>query len=305
MFDIIVGGVSRRRWNCAAIIILLVGCNSAPNRPASDGRLQVFAGIPPLAGIVERIGSQRVIVESLVAPGQDPHTFEPSPRQAAALARAAVVFKVGMPFETAVIEKLRSGNPRLRVVDVAEGIKKRPLENPCSEHEHEHEAAGAAFDPHVWLSPPLLKTVAARAAEELSTLDPAGAEEYRKNLARFQNELDALHKRITEQLSPYRGRTFIVYHPGFGYFADAYGLKELAVQAGGHAPTSKQLRELVELARRQNIKTVFVQPEFDQRGARIVAETLGGEAVRLDGLPRDVLGGLEEIAEKIERAFGG
>jgi len=296
----------RRCTQAAILLLLLAGCNSASERPAAAGRLQVFAGIPPLAGVVERIGDGRVVVESLVAAGQDPHAFEPTASQAAALARAAVVFQIGMPFETAVIEKIRAGNPRLRMIDAAEGIKKRPLENPCDAHDRDHEAghAGSAdTDPHVWLSPPLLKEIADNVAEGLAAADPAGADEYRNNLAAFKAEIDALHGRISEKLKPFRGRTFIVFHPGFGYFADAYGLKELSVQTGGHEPAPKQLQSLVQLARAQGLKTVFFQPEFDPQGARIVAEAIGGRAVMLNGLPHDVLGGLEEIAAKIERAM--
>jgi zinc transport system substrate-binding protein len=104
-------------------------------------------------------------------------------------------------------------------------------------------------------------------------------------------------------LAPYRGRAFLVFHPGFGYFADAYGLKEEAVEAGGRSPGPKQFRALVEKAKAEGIKTVFVQPQYDPHSARAVAEAIGGEVVPMNGLAKDVLADLEDIAEKVKRSM--
>ncbi len=103
--------------------------------------------------------------------------------------------------------------------------------------------------------------------------------------------------------APYRGRSFLVFHPGFGYFADAYGLKEEAVEAGGRPPGPKQLRALVEKAKAEGIKTVFVQPEFDPHSAEAVAKEIGGKVVPMNGLAKDVLEDLEDIAGKVKTAF--
>ena len=104
-------------------------------------------------------------------------------------------------------------------------------------------------------------------------------------------------------LAPYRGRSFYVFHPGFGYFADAYGLKEEAVEAGGQSPTPKQLRALIEKARAEGVKTVFVQPEFDPQSAQVVADAIGGQVVPINGLGKNVIADIEDIAAKIEKAM--
>jgi zinc transport system substrate-binding protein len=292
---------------CAALA-LLAGCRPGNSGKAADGRLPVFAGIPPVVFLAEQIGGQYVTVGTLVRPGQDPHTFEPTPQQVLALSRAAVFFKVGMAFENTVVAKVLESNPRLVVVDTTEGVEKRAIDEPSSSAGEGaahpgHEAIEGEPDPHVWLSPPLLKTLAANIAAGLCRADPRHAEAYRQNLAGLLRRIDALHERLGRMLAPYRGRSFIVFHPGFGYFADAYGLREEAVQRGGREPTPKQLRALIQRAKAQGIKTVFVQPEFDRHAAEVFARAIGGKVLPMNGLAQDVLADLEDIGAKVQKSF--
>jgi zinc transport system substrate-binding protein len=295
-----------RRGCCvfAGVLFFAIGCGQGrANRP-SDGRLPVFVGIPPLAYLVEQIGGDHVKADVLVQPGQDPHTFVPTPQQVVALGRAAIFFKIDMPFEEVILEKVREGNRQLAIVDATRGIKKLPLENPCcGEAEHDHEAHADQWDPHVWLSPPLLKTMAGNVAAELCRADPAHKEEYERNLAAMLRRLDVVHDRVARQLAPYRGRVFYVFHPGFAYFADAYGLKEAPVQFEGQKPSLRQLRELIQRAKRDKVTTVFIQPEFDPQSVRVIADAIHGQVVSLNGLGKDVVADIEDIAGKIEKAM--
>jgi len=259
--------------------------------------LSVFVGIPPQAYLVERVGREHVLVNVLVQPGQDPHTFEPTPKQLLSLARAKLLFKTGMPFEDRLLEKIRGLHRRLVVVDTAAGIK-GPM---MAADDHGHHAARP--DPHVWLSPPLLKIQAANIAAALVRADPLHADDYRKNLAAVWSDIERTHARIGRMLKPYKGRSFYVFHPAFGCFGDAYGLKQRAVEAEGKIPTPKQLRLLVNSAVAEGVKVVFVQPQFDQGNARAVARAIGGTVVPIDPLAKDLLRNLEEMSAKIERAF--
>jgi len=294
---------------CVVAVSLSAGCGQTSADRSDDGRLPVFAGIPPLAYLVEQIGGPHVAVEVLVQPGQDPHTFEPTPRQVSALSRARLFFQIGMPFENALLAKLRQNTPQMTVVDVAAGVEKRTMDEPCRRHaaghDHNHPDQRGEPDPHVWLSPPLLKVQAENVAAALVRADPAHADDYERNLAALLGRIDAVHRRIERMLAPYRGRSFYVFHPGFGYFADAYGLEEKAIEAGGRSPAPKQLRALIERAWSEGVKTVFVQPQFDPHGARAIAEAIGGKVVPIDGLAKNVLYNLENIAAKIERSFIG
>jgi zinc transport system substrate-binding protein len=290
-----------------ASFVFLAGCGGGTSEPWNGGRLPVVAGVPPLAYLVEQIGAEHVKVDVLVQPGQDPHTFEPTPQQIVALAHAAVFFKIDMPFETVLLEKVREGNPRLRIVDATRGVKKRPMDAPCcAEREtghHEPETGHGEPDPHVWLSPPLLKTLAANIAAALAVADPPHHRDFERNLAALVDRLDALHRRVQRVLAPYRGHSFYVFHPGFGYFADAYGLRQEAVEAGGHSPTPPELRTLIERARADRVKAIFVQLQYAPQSAQVVAEAIGGRVVVINGLAKDVLADIEDIATKVAAAM--
>ena len=291
----------------AGIMLLAAGCSRvAENRP-SDGRLAVLVGVPPLKYLVEQIGAAHVKVDVLVQPGQDPHTFEPTPQQVVAVGRAAVFFKIDMPFEAMLLENIRQGNRRLEVVDATQGIQKRRIDGS-----HDDRAAGNArdeashageFDPHVWLSPPLLKKMAANIADGLCRADPAHKREYQQNLAAMDKRLDSLDQRVRKILAPYRGRTFYVFHPGLAYFADAYGLHEEPIEVAGQQPTPKQLRALIEKARGEGAKTVFLQREFTAQSAKVFADALGGQVVTINGLGENVVADIEDIAVKMEQSM--
>ena len=283
------------------VVFLLAGCHSSVQDHSNDGRLPVCVGIPPLAYLVEQIGGEHVKVDTLIRPSQDPHTFEPTPQQVLALGKATLFFKIDMPFETVLLEKLQKNNRRLKVVDTTFGIRKRPTDNSHCDHHHPTEAG--VPDPHVWLSPPLLMIQAENITGALCEADPTYRQDYQKNLAILLDRLDALHQNIEQRLAPYRGRSFYVFHPGFGYFADAYGLKEEAVEADGREPAPRALNALVEKARSDGVKTIFIQQQIVPSSARVIAEALGGQVVQINGLGKNVIEDIEDIANKVENSF--
>jgi zinc transport system substrate-binding protein len=279
-------------------------CAAQGTRESAAAPLPVFVGIPPLAYLVERVGDGHVAVQVLVPPGRDPHTFQLTPRQMSSLSAAKLFFTVGMPLEKQLAERIASGPHGPAVVDASKGIKKRPMEADGDETDSAaRRGAGDGGDPHVWLSPALLKTMAENVAAALEQVDPAHAADYRHNLERLRKDIAATDAAIAATLKPYRGRTFYVFHPAFGYFADAYGLRQVAIEAGGKAPTPKQLRELTGKARAEHAKIIFVQPQFDPRSAQAVAEAIGGTVVPIDDLATDVLENMQQIAAKIKRGF--
>lgn len=266
--------------------------------PATD-KVGVFVSVPPQAYLVERIGGGNVKVDVLVQPGQEPHTFEPTPRQVTALSKAALFFAVGMPYEKNLIAKVHAGHESLNVVDTvgSSGDETEPA------HHGENPYGGKSQDPHVWLSPARIRVQAESIAKALAETDPAHAEEYEANLAKFLKDLNATDQRVCSILKPFQGRSFYVFHPAFGHFAEAYGLRQEAVEVEGKEPSPKQLRDLIRKARSEKARVIFVQPEFSDKTARAVAEAIGGAVVPLDPLAEDVLKNLEDIARKLESAL--
>ena len=271
---------------------------------ASTPKAQIFVTVPPQAFLAERIGGEAVEVHTLVGKGQDPHTFEPTPRQAAALAGASLFFTVDIPFERQLVAKIAASNRRLQVVDSTRGIARLPLTEP---HHHEaharEERSGNEADPHIWLAADNLRIMADNMAAALSTVLPARRESINKNLASLQREISGLDKRLTTTLAPHRGKTFYVFHPAFGYFAQAYGLKQRAVEISGKSPTPRQLTALIRQAREDRVQTIFVQPQFDSNSAETVAQAIDGAVVPVDPLDREVLRNLATIAGAIGQSL--
>lgn len=308
-----------RSWSGAALfygIILVVavglmGCGGGDD--GANGDVQVFVNIAPQAYLAGRIGGEHVEVHTLVGPGQEPHTFSPTPKQMMALGRADLYFRGAMPFEGRLMSKLGGSSGTLKVVDLNEGIRMRrhgeqhgPTEQAGEDAEHHaHGEMEEHLDPHVWLSPPALQVQARNIADALREEDPAHAAHYERRLNEFLQEIGRLHGRLKEALGAYEGRAFYVFHPAFGYFARAYGLEQRAVQVEGKSPTPKQLQELIRRAREEKVRIIFVQPQFESRSAAAVAKAIDGAVVPLDPLARDVPANLEKIAREVERALGG
>jgi len=245
-------------------------------------KLDVWCSIPPLMSVARAVGGERVAISCFMTGSQDPHTFSPSPKTVARAREADLFLTVGMPFELAVQEKLSGLNPSMETRNLAQGI--------------EHKG-----NMHVWLSLPLLAQMAGSLEQVMSRLDPEGAVVYRSNLKSYQERLMAQHRQLAVRLAPLRGTVFYVYHPAFGHFADDYGLQEAAVELDGKTPTPRQLLALIQRAREENVRIVFVQPQFDRRPAKIIADRIGGRVVEINQLG-DPVNVILKIAEEIERA---
>ncbi|HIJ64501.1 MAG TPA: zinc ABC transporter solute-binding protein [Candidatus Hydrogenedentes bacterium] len=279
------------------LLSAILGCSEEDN----GGKLAVFVSVPPQAHLVKRIGGDHVAVQVLVRPGQEPHTFEPTPKQAAALAKTRLFFVVGLPFEERVIAKVRSGDLAFEVVNATVLPNG---ENHAGSPKREAEEAARGSDPHVWLSPRHIETQVRNITRALTRTDPSHAPAFEANCARLLDALADTDASIRQQLAPYAGRSFYVFHACLGHFAEAYGLHQEAIEFEGKSPGPRQLRDLVAKAKRDRAKCIFVQPQFDEKSARIIAAAIGADIVLIDPLAEDVFENLEEIASKIVKAFG-
>ncbi|GAB6145417.1 metal ABC transporter solute-binding protein, Zn/Mn family [Desulfocicer niacini] len=276
-------------------------------------KIEVFVSIAPQADFVQRIGGDRLEVSVLVPPGKSPATYAPSSEQMLKLSRASILFIVGVPFESALIPKIKAMAPGLDIVDTRRGLSLRTFadseelnheDTDDNESAQEHSHGKENIDPHIWMSPKLVKQQAGTMCEALCSLAPADASLFRKNLEAFERDLDLLDQKIRQVLLPLRGQTLFVFHPVFGYFADAYGLKQLAVERGGKTPKGKDLVSFIQMARENQVRVIFVQPQFDQRVAAKIASAIGGAVVPLDPLARDYMENLSRMAQTIQISLG-
>jgi len=259
--------------------------------------IDVFVSIAPQKFLLDRIGADHVKPHVLIGEGKSPHLFHPSTRQLVALSKATLLFAIDMEFERILIAKLPQSMTSLQVINSVQGIKKIALPG-----HHEHDSH-VGLDPHVWLSPPNLIQMAATMAAALGEKDPENAAVYTANLQELTAELETVDQKIQKELAPFAGASFYVFHPSFGYFARRYKLHQESVEIEGKAPTPKQLSRLIVKARKDNVKVIFVQDQFDPRTAKTVAQAIGGEVLPLNPLAENVMENLQKMAASIRSAL--
>ena len=281
--------------------LLLFGC-AEKREPVGCGKPVVFVSIPPQAGLVRILAGDRVEIHTLVGEGQSPHAYEPTARQLVRLGEADALLTIGMPFEKHLLKKIVPLYPDLPIVGTEAGIELRAM--PHEYHGEHCSTDHGAKDPHVWLSPANAISIAKAIFQALGKIDPANANEYRRNFEKLATEFRQLNDEIQNMLAPYAGSRFYVFHPSFGYFADAYGLEQIPVELDGKAPSPRQLVALVEQAKADGVKVVFVQKQFPSGSAKAIADAIGGTVVQLDPLAEDVVANLRLIAESLEKALG-
>ena len=259
----------------------------------------------------------------------------------AALSKARLYFAIGVPFEDVWLAKIAAVNPKMKIVHTDHGIDKIPMEahhhhedehahhddekahhddQDHHEDEHAHREAEKAhhhddrdhhedkhaehteLDPHIWLAPPLVKIQARTIRDALKASDPAHKADYTANYRKFAADIDRLDSDLRKVFAGKEGLRFMVFHPSWGYFAKAYKLKQVSIEIEGKDPKPAQLKELIEDARENGIRVVFVQPQFSARSAKLVAREIGGQVVFVDPLAEDWMDNLRKVADKFKMA---
>jgi zinc transport system substrate-binding protein len=279
-------------------VALLLGL-SVMTGAAADGsteKVPVFVSIVPQKYFVEKIGGDLVDVSVMVEPGASPHDYEPKPQQMAALAEAKIYYAVGIEFERVWLEKFMGVNRETLTVHTERGIEKIPLKA------HYHGNGGK--DPHVWLSPSTVMVQARNILKGLLAVDPDHRSTYESNYREFIIELVDLDASLRELFAGKEKRIgFMVFHPAWGYFADAYGLEQVPVEIEGKDPKPAELQHLIHHAKERGIKVVFVTPQFSTKSAETVATAIDGQIAFVDPLALNWKANLIEVAEKFRAAL--
>jgi len=298
---------------CWAVVRVVVCCLVVVLLGQSQGlgadKVRVAASIPPQEYLLSRIGGERVAVEVLLPPGANPTTYEPKPSQLQSISRVSAYFPIGIPVESAWLDRLRGVNPDMRVAPMYEGIERSPMPQTYEQALQPGADKDAVSDrghpdPHIWLAPPLVRILAQNARDELIRLDPGNASLYRKNFAELARDINELDNELLDLFADAENRFFLAFHPAWGYFARAYGLTQVPVKLAGKKLTARRMNRLIRIAGEKDLRTVFYQPQFSSRPADQVAANLdGGEAVGLDPLAADWADNLRECARNIRRAL--
>lgn len=284
--------------------LLLAGCGQA-----KQGEEKVVSvTIEPQRYFAEKIAGDKFKINCIVPAGQSPETYDPTPQQMIGVGRSSAYLRIGpIGFEQAWMQSIKDNNPSLRIFDLSEGVKF--IDEPAMEgehathteeahaeghHHHSGHAAGEAahthaggIDPHIWNSVSGAKTIAQNTRDAFIALDKENEAYYRENYNRLAAEIDSTGRTIGDLLKPLAHRTFIIYHPALTYFAQENGLTQLCIEMDGKEPSPAQLKKLVETAREQDARVVFIQQEFDQKNAELIAKETGCRLVRINPLDAD------------------
>ncbi len=258
-----------------AVAVLFAACNSKTNTKKAENNV-ITVSILPQRTFVEKIAGNDFQVNVLIPPGSSPAAYTLLPSQLKDVSRSAIWFRIGyIGFEHSWKDKITQANSNMKVVDLSEGVDL--ISSEVVQHGDHIHVDGV--DPHIWLSPLIVKKLAKRILDELIALRPEKSAEYSANYVRFAKECDELNNELKNKLNDYKGRKFIVYHPSLSYFAREYGLEQYSLESGGKEPTPQQLKNLVDMARENEIKVLYIQSEFDREHARVFANEIGGEIV--------------------------
>lgn len=266
----------------------------------------IYVSIPPLAYFVERVGGNDFKVVTVIGPGQSPATFETTPKQLARFSEARIFFVAGVPFEKQLNKKLKAAFEDLNIVDTQKGIKFHQLDHHHhGDIEHDNAEEENSLDPHTWLDPSLAKIIAQNIFDGLVKISPADSSLYRKNLNMLFEELDKIDSLIMQKLQPYAGHSFYTFHPAFGYLARAYNLKQKAIEVEGKEPSTRQLTNIITKAKKDGVKIIFTQPQFSDKSARAIAESVNARVIPIDPLSKDYINNLKIISDNLVLGFEG
>jgi zinc transport system substrate-binding protein len=214
----------------------------------------------------------------MVLPGNNPATYEPKPFQMLDLSKSKIYFSIGVPFEKVWLKKIISTNPNMLLVKTQKNIVKKPMV------ERDVHVESQILDPHIWLSPKLVKIQAKNILDGFLKIDEKHKDIYMENYKKFIKEIEDTDSKIKDTLSNLKNRKFMVFHPTWGYFADEYNLEQIPIEVEGKTPSMQTLAKLINKAKKDNIKVVFVQPQFSKKSAEIIAKQIGGKVIAVDPL---------------------
>ena len=252
--------------------------------------------LEPLRYFTEAIAGDNYEVVSMVPKGSSPESYDPTPQQLVNLSKSQAYLRIGyIGFEQAWMKKLEANCPNMKVYDTSKGIDLiRDKGHWHGDHFHE-----GGVEPHVWNSTQNALIIADNIYQALCELDSTHQEDYQKRLDVLKQTIrqtDANVRTLVENADS----TFLIYHPALSYFARDYGLKQVSIEEGGKEPSPAQLKALIETCRNENVHTIFVQQEFDQRNAQLIANELGVNIVSINPLSYDWVKEMIRIAEALK-----
>ena len=258
---------------------ILSGCKGKSDKRAFDpSKPTVSVTIEPFRYFVEQIAGNDVNVNVMVPAGSNPETYEPTAQQMVQLSQSILYFKVGkIGFETTWMKKLQQNAKKMKVIDTSAGIDLQ-------------KTRGGDIDPHTWMSIRNAGVITANIAGALMEAFPDKAKTYKENYWKYRthlNELEAKMDKYDFSVKYGRQTSFVIYHPILTYFAKERYLEQIPLEEEGREPSISQLKEIINIAKSEDINLLFVQKEFANRNVQTFIKETGVKPIEINPLSYD------------------
>ena len=261
----------------------------------NEGKIGVVVSIGPQVEFVKAVGGDKVEVTCMVPQGADPHTYEPLPSQLTQVSVADMYAEIGTPieFETNYMDKIKAANPKMLVVNTSSGITLIP---------NSAENESDTMDPHDWVDPKNAKIMVNNIYQGLVQVDPTDKEYFQENRDKYLEQLDELDKNTTNLLKGKQGTDILVYHPAFGYYAKDYNLTQVGAMLNDEEPSPQRIVMMENIAKQNNIKVVYSEPQYDPKFMESIATQIGGQVLIINDLDENYIQNMENVAVELSKA---
>ncbi len=286
----------KKYWSLL-LLIAVIACSPAKKTSEKD---VITVTILPQKYFVERIAGELTEVNVLVPPGASPELYSLVPSQLKDVARSKAWLRLDyIGFELAWFDKIMSTQPELKNFIVSDGIE---LIHGEEEAHGDHMHPGGV-DPHFWMSPREISIIAQNTLNALISLYPEQEQTFRTNFEGLKTDIADIDLHIQEALQNVQNRSFLVFHPALAYFARQYNLAQISLEEDGKEPSPKHVQEIVQQAKEKGIRIIFIQKEFDQSNAQIIADEIGGEIVQINPLDYNWVEQMKETTANLQKAL--
>lgn len=275
------------KFSTLAIFLVIIITSCGQQRDVNSGKTVITVSILPQKYFIEELVGQKANVNVMVPPGASPATYEPSVSQLSLLDRSALYMQIGhLGFELGWMDKIRSVNPDMEVINLSDGIEL--IYGDAHDHNHGHDDGNnhshEGADPHIWMSARNAGIMAKNMAEALTGVFPEDEEQITVRLSALLTSLDTLDKEIRDILAGSEGKSFMIYHPALSYFARDYGLEQLSLEIEGKTPSPSHMKKLTDLGREHQVSSILIQKEFDVKNAQVLASELDARIITINPL---------------------
>jgi zinc transport system substrate-binding protein len=266
-----------------------------PDISNNKGKIGVVVSIGPQVEFVQAVGKDKVDVTLMVPQGADPHTYEPLPNQLTAASNANMYAEIGtsIEFEVNYMDKIKAANPEMLVVNTSQGIDLIP---------NSAENETNTMDPHDWVDPKNAKIMVNNIYLGLVQVDPADKDYFQKNRDQYLQQLDELDNNTTKILRGKNGTDILVYHPAFGYYTKDYKLTQIGAMINDEEPSPQRIAMIVNVAKQNNIKVIYSEPEYDPKFMQSIASQVGAQVLMVNDLDEHYLDNMKNVAIEFSKA---